>query len=108
MKAAVVPIITIFSLLSLAAMAQIDDSPTSEIPSASHMPESTTIDDKPLLFENEIKAQRRDSAQAKWPGITTKPKADHKPSSSKDGDALSFNFLYYIIQKFKISDLVDD
>jgi hypothetical protein len=31
-----------------------------------------------------------------------------KPFSNKEEDALSFNFLYYIIQKFKISDLVDD
>ena len=28
-------------------------------------------------------------------------------SDKKEDDALSFNFLYYIIQKYKISDIVD-
>ena len=108
MKLVVALFIPALCLFSWAAQAQGDDLPNSEIPSASHMPETVTTDDKPLLFENEMKAPRRDSAQTKPTVVIAKPKADHKPSSSKDGDALSFNFLYYIIQKFKISDLVDE
>ena len=70
-------------------------------------------EDKPLLYEqNESRSSRsilsytsqRDSL------ITTSAKqhASKKArAENKEDDALSFNFLYYIIQKYKISDIVD-
>jgi hypothetical protein len=69
---------------------------------------STSNDDKPSLLEHELKIVKKDSSQMKsYPAL--KHKADqNRPSSGKEEDALSFNFLYYIIQKFKISDLIDD
>ena len=98
----------VFLLSGYSVFAQVDTSP--EIPSSTHYPEiNTTNDDKPLIFELEIKAAKKDSVQIKVPQPAIKSKSDQaKPSSSKEEDALSFNFLYYIIQKFKISDLVDD
>lgn len=51
----------------------------------------------------------RDSAYSR----TIQPKTDVSRSSEKTGSreeddsVLSFNFLYYIIQKFKMSDIVD-
>ncbi len=98
----------VFLLSGFSVLAQVDTSP--EIPSSTHYPEiNTTNDDKPLIFELEIKASKKDSVQIKIAQPATKSKSDlAKPSSSKEDDALSFNFLYYIIQKFKISDLVDD
>lgn len=68
-------------------------------------------EDKPLLYDqNEGKQTRsvqhfqRDSVA----NTTSRPKTAKKANAdSKEGDALSFNFLYYIIQKYKISDIVD-
>ncbi len=101
-------LIIALSLLSFMAMAQVDDIPNSEIPSLSHIMETTINEDKPLLFEPEFKNAKRDSIKSSST-TPSKLKADlNKPSSGKEDDALSFNFLYYIIQKFKISDLVDN
>lgn len=65
--------------------------------------------------ESKSKAPARDSATVHSnPGLVTTPvtkskSAEHKSFTGKDeDDALSFNFLYYIIQKFKISDLIDE
>lgn len=68
-------------------------------------------EDKAVLFEQENKAPRviilstvKDTANVK---STLKPKVPTKPESKNEEDALSFNFLYYIIQKYKISDIID-
>ncbi|HNP07241.1 MAG TPA: hypothetical protein PKN99_06425 [Cyclobacteriaceae bacterium] len=70
-------------------------------------------EDKSLIYDvNENRSYRstttnvvsRDSVSVK----ATKAKASKKsPDGKKEEDALSFNFLYYIIQKYKISDIVD-
>lgn len=67
-------------------------------------------DDKTLLYEPDVKTKtNRDSIVAHARPMLTpigRSKAGNKPSD--DDDALSFNFLYFIIQKFKITDLVDE
>jgi hypothetical protein len=68
-------------------------------------------DDKALIYEQgesrpaqSVQSPQRDSIIA----APSKPKASKKASvDKKEDDALSFNFLYYIIQKYKISDIVD-
>lgn len=40
--------------------------------------------------------------------ITAKKPADKSSAKKNDEDALSFNFLYYLIQKFKVSDLIEN
>ena len=74
-------------------------------------------DDKTLLFEHESKPKgpSKDSVMIhNKPSLITTTPAKSKPSehktadSKEEDDALSFNFLYYIIQKFKISDLIDE
>ncbi|MEQ9412920.1 MAG: hypothetical protein RIF39_03780, partial [Cyclobacteriaceae bacterium] len=67
-------------------------------------------EDKLLIYEvNENKSSRstavttRDSVAIKAKARVSKKTSDDK----KEEDALSFNFLYYIIQKYKISDIVD-
>jgi len=69
--------------------------------------ENNLNEERPLLFELDSKLLKKDSLQIKN-SSSLKGKSDQKPSSSKNDDALSFNFLYYIIQKFKISDLIDN
>ena len=45
----------------------------------------------------------RDSIQVK----ITKPTTKTTEKDSKEEDPLSFNFLYYIIEKFKLSDIIE-
>lgn len=68
-------------------------------------------EDKALLFEqNEVRPAKsaqnfqRDTVAT----IISRPRSSKKTATDKkEDDALSFNFLYYIIQKYKISDIVD-
>ena len=86
--------------------------PANEIPDTNFHPE--TNDDKPLLFEpdkspSNTEKSNQQKEQATTATKTGKAKAgDPKNVGTKtEDDALSFNFLYYIIQKFKISDIVE-
>jgi hypothetical protein len=104
--------IILFTLVILSANAQ-EGIPGNEIPDLNFHPELQ--DEKPLLFEPDRSTSNNEKTiQGKEQLI-----ADPKSSKSKSGDssknpaiqpseddALSFNFLYYIIQKFKISDIV--
>lgn len=70
-------------------------------------------DDKTLLMDAESKASKSQSTPHESTTVTNnKNKSDSsiKPSSSEkpEEDPLSFNFLYFIIQKFKVSDIVED
>ncbi len=75
-------------------------------------PELNLSDDKTLLMDADVKAPKsqsntREAGQVN--NIKSKSDGPTKPSSEKtEEDPLSFNFLYFIIQKFKISDIVDD
>jgi len=43
------------------------------------------------------------------PSLKIKPSMEiQKPAKKADEDAVSFNFLYYIIQRFKSSDIIED
>ncbi len=72
-------------------------------------------DEKPLLMEGELRNSNkivRDSTALKSGSVKTASKsgaAEVKKSGTKSGeDPLNFNFLYYIIQKFKTSDLIEE
>jgi len=68
--------------------------------------ESRQENNTELLLEGESKISKpvlvsRDTAQVKaTPKKTDKPKTE-------DTSVLSFNFLYYLIERFKLSDIVD-
>lgn len=72
--------------------------------------EASTREDKPLLYEPEGKAPNTNQ-----PTITpaaskpkSKPSDTAKSAATKpEEDALSFNFLLHIIQKFKSSDVIE-
>ena len=67
----------------------------------------STREEKPLLSEPEGKSTLQKEQSVITP-VYTKTKGKNSESTKKtEEDALSFNFLYYIIQKFKISDIVD-
>ncbi len=70
-------------------------------------PELNLNEDKTLIVEPEQKSTLNHPAlKETTPSSKTKPKTN--PEKDEDEDALSFNFLYYIIQKFKYSDIVDN
>jgi len=69
------------------------------------------MDPDPILPETEIRSNKlpvttketlRDSSQLK----VLKP-VKSADKANKEEDPLSFNFLYYIIEKFKMSDIIE-
>ncbi len=122
MKVNILPFVLLFALVglvspSLSVQAQDKGLSPNELLDPNHS-ELSVSDDKalPVDHESKPKVAGRDSSMmnSKLPTLTnpvSKSKsAEHKTAASKDedDDALSFNFLYYIIEKFKISDLIDE
>ena len=79
-------------------------------------PELNLNDDKTLLMEADTKASKNQSQSNTHDSATSgnagKNKSDGStkpsPNDKTEEDPLSFNFIYFIIQKFKTSDIVDD
>ena len=95
----------------LAAYAQEEGQPSLEVQELNRHPELNLNDDKTLLMDAEVKqAKSLPSTHEGAPSSSAKSKTDTaKPATEKsEEDPMSFNFLYFIIQKFKISDIVDD
>jgi hypothetical protein len=66
-------------------------------------------EDKTLISEPELKSSPAHSTKEVPASVkTSKQKSDKTNPEKEEEDALSFNFLFYIIQKFKISDIVDE
>lgn len=102
-----------FVMYASVAVAQEEGQSTSGIQELNSHPELNLNDDKTLLQDVDAKAAKAQpgnkEANAPILNNTNKPKAEAQKAADKsDEDPLSFNFLYFIIQKFKISDIVDD
>jgi len=101
-------------LSGLRANAQDESQPVQEVQDLNQQhPELNLNDDKTLLMDADVKPSKNQSAHEAGNAVnTSKNKSDGstKPSSNDkaEEDPLSFNFIYFIIQKFKISDIVDD
>lgn len=98
------------TMISQGASAQ-DGYPQSNFQEPSYQ-ELNLNEDKPLIYElNENRSSRTTVNNSQRDSVSTlsaKAKAAKKTATEKkDDDALSFNFLYYIIQKYKASDIVD-
>src|SRR5690242_2289854 len=69
-----------------------------------------SYDEKPLLLESESKTNKAvvDSAGSRSPVIVPAKKTATPAEAKKkeESDPLNFNFLFYIIQTFKSSDLM--
>jgi hypothetical protein len=100
-------------LFALSVKAQ-DELPLLEIQDPSHR-EFNLDEDKTLIYDpNSHTNTSRDSIQSTprvvpfVPLKTAKPDSHRNTAKEKEeADALSFNFIYYIIQKYKMSDLID-
>jgi len=105
------------SLSYLTSSAQDEGRTSNELQGINHQELNVNDEDKTLIYEAEAKTGKTISAEThQTPANSPKTKVSdpHKPgatpnnSNTKDGDdALSFNFLFYIIQKYKFSDIVD-
>lgn len=94
-------------LLAISAQAQ-DEIPSVDPLDSSHR-EYNLEDDKALIYDHSVHIPARDSSQVVRVLPVNQPAKPSKPDAHKkdEDDALSFNFIYYIIQKFKMSDLID-
>jgi len=111
-KLSLLPAITLL-LCSYSLLAQEENFSTQEMQELKQHPELNLEDDKTLFMESDSKQSKMPSSSLKDNNSANqaKPKAEVNKSQAKDKneeDALNFNFLYYIIQRFKISDIVDD
>jgi hypothetical protein len=108
----------VFSLVSLTSYAQEEGQTSNELQDVNHQELNLNDEDKTLIYEHDVKSGKNTPNEAHQNSLTpsTKTKASetHKAvppasnSNTKDGDdALSFNFLFYIIQKYKFSDIID-
>jgi len=75
-------------------------------------PDPSLLEEKPLLYEPDGKSsfQKEQTLINQSPSIKSKGKNSESTKmghNKTEEDALSFNFLYYIIQEFKISDIVE-
>ncbi len=105
-------ILAAVSLLTFTAKAQ-EDTPVVEGPDPAHR-QMNFNEDKTLIVDQPVQTVQhpgvRDSVM-----ITTKPfnrvarpeSPTPKPQPRGEDDALRFNFLYYIIQKYKLADIVE-
>lgn len=67
----------------------------------------TVYDEKPLMMEQDQRYNKApiDTLQHRTVAPSAKP-TSKDPKKQAEGDPLNFNFLYYIIQKFKASELM--
>ena len=95
-------------LLAISAQAQ-DELPSVDPLDPIHR-EYNMEDDKALIYDHSTHLPARDSLQTMRVAPITQTAKASKPDAHKkdEDDALSFNFIYYIIQKFKMSDLIDE
>ena len=115
MKVRVSDLLTSFAavlLIAFSVQAQ-EELPILETQDPEHR-ELNLDEDKTLIFDHPSHTSvARDTAMFA-PRVTPQPVKTQKPEAGKarkengeGDDALSFNFLYYMIQKYKLSDLID-
>lgn len=93
--------------VALTASAQDDVPGPNTSPAVSNLfsQDPAVYDEKPLLMEQSVRTQ--DSVAHKMvPVPPAKAKSADPKKAQAEGDPLNFNFLYYIIQKFKASELM--
>ncbi|MCW5912443.1 MAG: hypothetical protein KIT62_15350 [Cyclobacteriaceae bacterium] len=100
--------LAVLSLVAVATHAQEGSQGPEEMPPSM---ESSAKEDKPLIYEPEGKASNNNQQPSVAPVITSKPKSKspdtaRNSTGKPEDEALSFNFLLHIIQKFKSSDVL--
>lgn len=105
-------ILAAVSLLTFTARAQ-EETPVVEGPDPAHR-QMNFSEDKTLIIDQPVQSVQHPGVKDSIM-ITTKPFSRvarpespvAKPQPRSEDDALRFNFLYYIIQKYKLADIVE-
>ena len=104
------------SLLSVDSFAQDEGLPSYELQDANNQELNYNDEDKTLIFEPDVKSAKQTPSEShqgttivpsKGKNLDSGKQASSNANTKEGEDALSFNFLYYIIQKYKGSDIVD-
>jgi hypothetical protein len=91
-----------------------DELPGPDFNSINSSTDPNTFEEKPLLIETESrtsKPMQPDTASLRAPVVTPARKSTAPAEGAKkkeETDPLNFNFLFYIIQTFKSSDLMEN
>jgi hypothetical protein len=108
-------VLTGLGLLAIPAFSQEESQSNTEMQELNSHQELNLNDDKTLLMDVDAKPPKivpivRDAPPSYQPNSKKQEqqKSLNQSAEKTQEDPLSFNFLYYIIQKFKISDIVDD
>ena len=62
---------------------------------------------QPAAAKDSVSSIAQPTRVIRTPGENLKPSQVNKQNEEEDESILSFNFLYYIIQKYKLQDIVD-
>lgn len=105
-------VVLLFLLIGIAAESHAQDGVPGPDLNSINAQEPNAYDEKPLLYESEGRSARSavvDSTQSK-PAVVSSKKGSTAAELRKpmDEDPLNFNFLFYIITKFKSSDLMEE
>jgi len=105
-------ILFFFAVGGSSVMAQEMGSPSFENYNADSDRDYTRSDTDPIDPPKHSTTSSRDSSQAVFQRNVYKPapvvpKDERKSEHPDDDSILSFNFLYYLIQKYKMQDIVD-
>ena len=110
--------IVLTSLFSFTSSAQDEGRTSNELQDINHQELNINDEDKTLIYEYDSRSGKNMSSEthlnAIIPAKTKTTETQHKttpapnsPNAKGGDDALSFNFLFYIIQKYKFSDIID-
>ena len=104
------------SLLPFNSFAQDEGLPSYELQDVNNQELNYNDEDKTLIFEPDGKSSKPTPSESlqstsivhsKGKTLDSSKQASSNANTKEGEDALSFNFLYYIIQKYKGSDIVD-
>jgi hypothetical protein len=108
------PLFVLTFFCALTTYAQDESQMGPEVQESNHHSDLNLNEEKTLLMDADMKSNKVQTIGREGNNSTIGSKIkienQNKPSASEktEEDPLSFNFLYFIIQKFKISDIVDD
>ena len=112
--------IIVFSHLSYVSFAQEEELLPYALQDANNQELNINEDDKTLIYEHDPKPDKNTVSESSQNTVqvsvksknsesikSTSTPASNNSNTKNADDALSFNFLFYIIQKYKFSDIID-
>lgn len=107
------PVSVLLMLLCWSADVQAQDElPGPDFNSINTSTDQNTFEEKPLLMESESRASKPmqpDTASGRTHvAVPVRKTTPAEPKKKEESDPMNFNFLFYILQTFKSSDLMEN